>query len=87
MNPKDRELLAEVRDFLFSHVTIDDKDASARLYTKLALYLERPRPELDRFLAWRKKAEAQGLDFDVSVMVYGGLFPGRMSKLLVELMS
>lgn len=93
MNQSDRELLQTVQDFLTLHVLQDatataHHDIAGKLYAALHLRRTRERPFLEHYLKWRTGPENSVRDNPkAEVMVYCGLFPGRVHDLLLELLS
>jgi len=93
MNHHDRKLLTDLQDFILEEVLHDATAAphhekAGALYAKTQLHVTRKRPFLAHFLAWRVGPENSVRDNPkAEVMVYQGLFPGRVTDLLLELLS
>jgi len=93
MNAEDRELLKTVQDFLMTCV-LQDITAAAhhrvaeKLYAVVHLRRTRERPFLEHFLKWRNGPENSVRENPkAELMVYQGLFPGRITDLLLELLT
>lgn len=93
MNTSDRELILMVQDFLMLHVLQDatataHHELAAKLYTVTHLRVTRQRPHLEQFTKWQKSKENTVRDNPLGeLMVYQGLFPGRVLDLLLELLT
>ena len=93
MNTSDKELFLLTQDFLMLKV-LQDATAAAhhelagKLYATLHLRVTRDRPFLEHFTKWQKSAENTVRDNPKGeLMVYQGLFPGRITALLLELLT
>ena len=95
MNDADKKLLVELQDFLMDHV-IRDATAAAHhkeaesLFARLHVRCHQQRGQYARhFDTWRASSEntTKGGDPLVEVMVYCGLYPGRVHRLLTELLT
>lgn len=93
MNHRDRALLTDVQEFLIEEV-LHDATATAHhekagaLYSRAHVHTTRPRPFLEHYLKWRIGPENTVRENPkAEIMVYTGLFPGRVHDLLLELLS
>ena len=91
MNDTDKKLLTALQDFLHERILHDATAAAhhedaTKLYEKLHVRVTRPRPHYAHFLTWRASSENSVRENPkAEVMVYCGLFPGRVHDLLLEL--
>jgi hypothetical protein len=91
MNAGDKALLTDLQDCLLNDVLRDatasaHHDAVGKLYARVQLHMDRKRPFLEHFTNWCKSPENCVRDNPKAVvLVYVGLFPGRMADLLLEL--
>ena len=93
MTPPNEDVLKLAQDFIFTHVLNDatctaHHDTAGKLYALLHLRITRDRPALQHFLTWRTGPEnAVRENPTAELMVYQGLFPGRIIPLLLELLT